>query len=284
MKRLTGRASAIILLAAWLFSNSAAASHPDILRNYRFIPSRSTLDVTGGFAGIDETFHAFGKFGLVTGYEEGVSCTALGCFPTHVPFAEFVDVEAWLVPESPLAFVWDLDQTLNLTGLDGTFQFGEPNRLFFRGEDGQGQPIWLRAMLRGPLIRIVGENDPVNGPGGSVCSDCFGYKIDFLAHLAPYSDFNLDGFVDLHDLDSLMDHIGMRDGATFEQGDADGDGDIDGDDLLAWQRQVGTSVNLSEFDEVGVGSSGVPEPAAAVLLVLATMMLAVSYRRRRLSC
>ena len=100
MKRLTGRASAIILLAAWLFSNSAAASHPDILRNYRFIPSRSTLDVTGGFAGIDETFHAFGKFGLVTGYEEGVSCTALGCFPTHVPFAEFVDVDAWLVPES----------------------------------------------------------------------------------------------------------------------------------------------------------------------------------------
>ena len=284
MKRLTGRASAIILLAAWLFSNSAAASHPDILRNYRFIPSRSTLDVTGGFAGIDETFHAFGKFGLVTGYEEGVSCTALGCFPTHVPFAEFVDVEAWLVPESPLAFVWDLDQTLNLTGLDGTFQFGEPNRLFFRGEDGQGQPIWLRAMLRGPLIRIVGENDPVNGPGGSVCSDCFGYRIDFLAHLAPYSDFNLDGFVDLHDLDSLMDHIGIRDGATFEQGDADGDGDIDGDDLLAWQRQVGASVSLSELDDAVIGRSGIPEPAAMVLLVLGMMMLAVSFRRRGWSC
>jgi len=274
MKRLTGRASAVVLLAAWMFSNSAAASHPDILRNYRFIPSRSTLDVTGGFAGWDQTFHAFGTFGLVTGYEEGVSCTALGCLPTHVPFAEFVDVRAWLVPDSPLAFVWNLDQTLNLTGLEGTFS--DPNRLFFHGEDGQGQPFRLQATIRGPLIHLVGENDPG-------CCDFFEYKFNALAHLAPYADFNLDGFIDLQDINLLMTHVGTETGATFEQGDADGDGDVDGDDILAWQRQVGTAVSLSEFDEAGFGSAGVPEPATFVMVALAALIWASCFRPQRFS-
>ena len=73
-----GRMVAAAALATWFAIGDAAASHPDFLRNYRFIPSRSTLEVTGGFAGIDETSHVRGTFGLVTGYEDGVSCTALG--------------------------------------------------------------------------------------------------------------------------------------------------------------------------------------------------------------
>ena len=94
MKRLlvTGYAAAIAVLASWFAASYAAASHPDILRDYRFIPSRSSLDVSGGFIGIQETFHVFGTFGLVTGYDEGVVCLPTGCLPTHVPFAEFVDV------------------------------------------------------------------------------------------------------------------------------------------------------------------------------------------------
>jgi hypothetical protein len=275
MKRLlvVVRVSAVAILAAGLFSQVAAASHPDILRNFRFIPSRSTLEVTGGFAGIEETFHAFGTFGLVTGYEEGVSCMAIGCPPppTHLPYAEFFDVEAWLVPDGPLAYVWNLDQTLNLSGLHGTYQ--DPRLLFFHGHEGQGQPFRLRAAIRGPLIHLVGMNDPG-------CCDFFDYKFNALAHLAPYADFNLDGFIDLADVDRLMAHVGTQSGATFEQGDADGDGDVDGDDLLAWQRQVGSGVSLSEFDAASLGLGAVPEPAALALLVWGAIMATVSWRRR----
>ena len=273
--RLLGRVSAIAILAAMLAANDAAASHPDILRNYRFIPSRSTLEVTGGFAGIDETFHAFGKFGLVTGYEEGFSCMAIGCPPppTHIPFAEFVDVRAWLVPDSPLAYVWNLDDTLNLSGLDGTFS--TPNRLHFRGVDGQGAPFRLDATIAGRLIHLVGANDPP-------CCDFFNYKFDAYAHLAPFADFNFDGAVDAADYTSWRNHVGMTSGATLEQGDADGDGDVDHDDYAVWSQDWGMTTDMAALADVGgVPASAVPEPAALVLAVPAFGILVILRRAPR---
>jgi hypothetical protein len=49
----------------------AIAQPPDILRNYRFITDKSTVEVTGGIAGIDWPLNIFGGFGLVTGYNYG---------------------------------------------------------------------------------------------------------------------------------------------------------------------------------------------------------------------
>jgi len=275
-----GRASAITVLATLMAVGDAAASHPDILYNYRFIPSHSTLEVTGGFAGIEETFHPFGKFGLVTGYEEGYTCLAIGCppAPTHVPYAEFLDVRSWLVPDGPRDFVWNTDETLNLSGLNGTFRMGEPNRLFFRGVDGQGQPFRLMAVQRGRLLHIMGENDPG-------CCDFFKYRFDAFAHLAPYADFNLDGRVDHDDMDRLLANIGTYGNATLEQGDADGDGDVDGNDFLTWQAEIGTATSLSAFAsdtfvDAGFGAAAVPEPAALVLSIAGAMLLMSWYLRR----
>ena len=82
----------------------------------------------------------------------------MGPIPLYVPFAEFENVRSWLVPDSPLTYVWNTDDTLNLSGLEGTFRRGEPNHLFFRGVDGQGQPFKLMAVQRGRLLHLMGEN------------------------------------------------------------------------------------------------------------------------------
>ncbi|MEX2092903.1 MAG: dockerin type I domain-containing protein [Pirellulales bacterium] len=272
--RFIGRVSAIaavaILLAAtWLAANVAVASHPDVLRNYRFIPSRSTLELTGGFAGFDETFHAFGTFGLVTGYEEGFSCLAIGCPPppTHIPFADFVDVQSRLVPVGPLFDEQDLDGTLNLSGLHGTFT--TPNRLHFHGVDGQGAPFRLEATLAGRLIHLVGANDPP-------CCDFFNYRFDAYAHLAPFADFNFDGNVDSADYTAWRDHLGTTSDATLEQGDADGDGDVDAADYAVWRQDQGTAIDMTAFAEVGGAAlAAVPEPASFLLLAGGALMLVV---------
>jgi hypothetical protein len=253
-----GRMFAAAVLVAWLVSD-AAASHPDILRDYRFIPSHSILEVTGGFAGIEQTFHARGTFGLVTGYEEGYSCMAIGCPPpSHIPFAQFVDVRAWLVPDSPLAYVWDLDQMLNLSGLDGTFQIGAPDRLYFRGVDGQGQPFQLTAVLRDRLLHMFGENDPG-------CCDFFHYKFKALAYLRPHADFNLDSVVDAGDYITWRRSVGQT-GAPLDA-DGNGDGVVDAGDYELWRAQFGETVNFSEFADGGINPGAVPEPATAALLL-----------------
>ncbi len=276
MKRFSSiRRLALVAVLSGLVAQQTAAEPPDILRNYRFIPSHSNVHVTGGFAGVDWDLAIAGRFGLVTGYGADVD----GPHPTLQPYAQFVDVEAILY--NPLSMApmpvpaWDLNDTLNLSGLDGTFHVGEPNLLFFHGVDGQGQPIHLKAAMHGRLLRIVGANDPVNGPDGSVCSDCFGYEVDALAHLAPYADFNLDGAVDRSDAELLLSNIGIAADAAFEQGDADGDEDVDGDDLLVWQRELGAATSLSVFDDLASGSAAVPEPATLLLLFWIAVMPAI---------
>ncbi|HEX5470358.1 MAG TPA: PEP-CTERM sorting domain-containing protein, partial [Lacipirellulaceae bacterium] len=61
--------------------------------------------------------------------------------------------------------------------------------------------------------------------------------------------------------------------ATFDQGDANGDGRVDGADFLVWQRSIGPAVSLTAFDDPALGSSAIPEPATIVLLLAATALL-----------
>lgn len=78
-------------------------------------------------------------------------------------------------------------------------------------------------------------------------------------------DFNGDGIVDGDDLAVWQVHFGADSGAAFTDGDNDGDGDVDGADWLAWQRAVASSA-------AGSGSfAGVPEPST--LGLCATMGL-----------
>jgi hypothetical protein len=79
----------------------AAADPPDILRDYRFITSHSTVHVSGGLPDHDLDLAIAGRFGVESGYDYGVDPTTHT--PTLVPHAEFVDVEAILFNPLSLA-------------------------------------------------------------------------------------------------------------------------------------------------------------------------------------
>ncbi len=79
------------------------------------------------------------------------------------------------------------------------------------------------------------------------------------ALVTPTGDFDLDGDVDAFDLGIWQTGFGITSGASVTDGDADHDGDVDAFDLGLWQTNFGT----------GVGSATVPEPTAALVILLA---------------
>ncbi len=127
-----------VILASLLFAAPATADPPDILRNYRLIPRLSTLEVTGGFAGLDWTYDLSGRFGLVTGYDY----SPLAIYPPIIiPHAEFTDVRVQAMLSHPAvdAFPVPIDRFVDLEELAGTFH--DSNYLNFRGEDNQGRHL-----------------------------------------------------------------------------------------------------------------------------------------------
>jgi hypothetical protein len=251
------------------------ADPPDILRDYRFVPSHSTVHVSGGSPGYDMDLSIAGRFGLVTGYDYEVSPT--GHVPMLVPHAEFVDVKAILFNPLSAAPVpvpgWDLDETLNMTGLNGTFT--DPSDLHFNGADGQGIPIQLEATLRGPLLHLTGMN--FLPPTCFTCTQYVGYKVDALAVARPYADFNLDGVIDAADYAIWRANIGTSADASFEKGDANGDGVVDSADYVLWRHTVGPATSLSNFAGSGLAVNTVPEPATFALALSGAMLLSLRF-------
>jgi hypothetical protein len=269
----SGRIPTVATFAFVLILDSATAQDFSIQRDFQFIQSRSTLVVDGGFAGsaYKQTYHASGTFGLESGYESGVSCASVGCPPppTHIPFARFDDVDAWLQPNGLLAYVLPLDHTLNLTGLDGTFNPATPNRFSFIGNDGQGQPFHLDATIRGPLIHLVGENTPG-------CCDFQHYKFDAFAYVRPYPDFNLDGLV------NTADYVTWRNSAKALNPDGTDATATNSANYELWRAHFGEVNDFSAFagESAGLNTSTVPEPTTILLAIPA---MAIACHRRRLS-
>jgi hypothetical protein len=265
---------------AMLFVSRAAAQPPDILRDYQFVPAHTVVHVSGGAQNYDMDLSVAGKFGLVTGYDYEVSPTAH--IPTLVPHAEFVDVKAILfnpLSAAPLPVPgWDLDKTLNLSGLKGSFT--DPSDLHFSGADGQGIPIKLDATLRGPLLHLTGMN--FLPPTCFTCQRYVGYKVDALAVTRPYADFNLDGTIDAADFAVWRGNSGSGVSATFEQGDGNGDGVVDSADYVVWRHTLGPATSLNLFAESGgLGTSTVPEPTAIGLIFTAALFLGAYLARSK---
>lgn len=84
--------------------------------------------------------------------------------------------------------------------------------------------------------------------------------------LAASADFNGDGRVDGDDLLQWQGDFGIN-----ANSDADGDGDSDGADFLLWQRQLSITAGRSPL-------RGVPEPDAAVLLLTGACALVMLTR------
>jgi hypothetical protein len=86
------------------------------------------------------------------------------------------------------------------------------------------------------------------------------------------ADFNGDGLDDAADFLFWQQNLGLAEGATNEQGDADGNATVNDLDLVTWQTNFGAGVTPPPI-------SAIPEPAAATLAALA--MLAGATLRKR---
>ena len=80
-------------------------------------------------------------------------------------------------------------------------------------------------------------------------------------------DFDGNGFVDSNDLNGWKSGFGKTTGATKAQGDADGDGDVDGADFMAWQRGLGQPT-------ASVATEAVPEPSGLLIALVGIVSLA----------
>jgi hypothetical protein len=93
---------------------------------------------------------------------------------------------------------------------------------------------------------------------------------------------------DLWHVSEAFPDVQLVDAPAGDPGDFDGDGDVDGGDLLVWQRGVGGAHNattlaqwMSNFGSASTGAIGsVPEPAGAVIVGAAVVLLRNRARRR----
>jgi autotransporter-associated beta strand protein len=91
------------------------------------------------------------------------------------------------------------------------------------------------------------------------------------------ADFNLDGVVNQSDLVIVKSNFGLSSGAKFSQGDADGNGLVDGRDLMVWQMTLnGGALQFPLFQAV-------PEPTASWLAGAAAFSCTAAMRRAYLA-
>lgn len=270
MTRITRTACFAVLVAVgWLIlglgsCERAAAQPPDRLDHYRFIPRKSVLEVTGGFAGIEFFGNIHGSFDFLTGFRHGSD----GPIPTLEPYAAFANVDA--VAISPVDFgpySFDIEASLNLSGLDGKpLPAGPLFDLYrFEGREPQGGAVLLHALrIGGWLLFGGGSEAPPN------TADLFEYQIRAITRQTPFADFNADDRVDNADLDVWeSDFRAAR---------------LAGVDLLAAQRQQGEV--MPSFDELANAVAGgaaavgaVPEPGCLGMALFGCCVVAL--RRRR---
>ncbi len=252
---------------------SALAQPPDLLRSYRFIPQLSTLHQTGGFGGFDHRLPIHGTYDFITGFRGGE-----GPVPALEPYAQFANVEAKAgnpLSASPLASI-DIDQVLNLSGLDGKPIHHEPLGLTvysFTGDDGSGEfaaEVKLHVATLGRWMFMRGGTIPP-------CCDFFQYDIKAISRQIPYGDFDGDG------------NVGPTDLVTWQTGLDIEENALSGRDFLTWQRSYGEiAPSIGDFDAMLDAAlsatstsavTAVPEPPG--LLLIASVAFALGSGRLR---
>lgn len=100
-------------------------------------------------------------------------------------------------------------------------------------------------------------------------------------------DLNLDGNVNFNDVLALSPNFGKAVTNGWGGGDFTGDGNVNFNDVLALSPNFGKSGGTNSplvvngvAGGAGAAVSGVPEPTAAMLVLLGSMMLALGLRKR----
>ena len=239
---------------------------------------------TDGWFGLADTFNDQNPTGDVTAtwafdvseasaLEVSIDMGAMGNF-------ELADVFNWTYsidgdPFAPL-FTSSVNEggTANYTLADGdVFAVIDPVSMTIAG----GSTVQLSNVLQTLTASIVGTGDVLTLRfDGNTNGDDEAYAFDniIVTGLVPTfaaADFNENGFVDGEDLATWQTNFGLAAGATKSIGDANLDGAVDGGDYLLWQQQFNAA-------SAALATSGVPEPAAAAMLLLGMTLV---IRRQR---
>lgn len=177
--------------------------------------------------------------------------------PTQVPFGEFQGalVESYAFSTGDIPITSLVIPSLP-AGADLSLAFGQETRSVAAGEVVDFGPAGIEEFTLSGFDPASASQSPealllslqFAGPG---VTNVEARAVEFIAA----ADFDLDGAVDQGDLASWTSHFGEA-AATHSQGDANGDGIVDGDDFLYWQRQA-TPAAVTD---------AVPEPSAVAML------------------
>ncbi len=250
--------SAVLVVGSVATQRSLAQDPAEILDHYRLVPRLSTLHQTGGIAGFDWRYRLLGDYD----FRRGVGSTV---------GAKFENAEIWgsLISDGPTpAYVIDVDQILNLEGLQGkALPVAAPFDVYqFQGKMSDGSSVNLFASVLGRWMYLRGATQP---PPGS--ADYFEYQLRALARSGPFADMNSDGVVDASDY-TLLRKSGVATGSDVTAGAS----------LADWRQQFGETVpDLNAMDAAinaasgsGVAASSVPEPSCWGLAIFAGFLVA----------
>jgi hypothetical protein len=254
-----------VLSLVWGLSiSSALAEQSTAVRSYRFLPRHSTLTLSRPWLEApDVPLRVFGTFDLAFSPAVGESWGQL---------AQFENVRAWAFNPLSGAPPLNLDGVLNLSGLKGRqLPVLAPFDVFqFEGQTADGSAVNLFADVIGSWLNLDGGTTPPHDEKNHPI-----YELRSQARELPYADFNDDGVVSGDDLAQWTSGFGATVGDGSDAavlGDADGDLVVDGNDFLAWQRQLGTLGQSA--------ASAVPEPSSVLLLIASGALLMAQMRRR----
>lgn len=248
--------SVVLFLLPALVVHAEATTSPEVLNHYHLVPEHSTLHITGGFAGVDQTYSVQGEYDLRRFFRSG---------DRHAMFSE-VDVVSPILEGFP-AYI-DVTELLGLEGLTGEPipLGGAPFEIYrYEGETFDHMRFELYTAIVGPWMYLQGSSYV---PRDS--ADLYEYEFQGLARTRrPSADMNGDGLVDAADYTALRDA-----NAGAER-------------LSDWREQFGErtpsmgdmqSIFAAAFTTAAATATAVPEPSTGGLLLLS--LLAIVRRRR----
>lgn len=237
-------------LLVLLFSMLAAAPVVNAFEeHYRLSPERSSLLLSGGFAGLHDTYSLDGTFGID--------------YPTHAEedlrTVSLFDVEITLSGDGNLDGS-GLDWQFDLSTFEGSFV--HDGTVQFRGQDRQGADFTLALTLGNASVSLAGENSPP-------CCDFFSYDLDIGATIVQHLQHGR------HDLVILVQHFGQHsDAITIEHGDWSGDQIVSLHDLAMVQP------HMQENHAAAPAPAAVPEPNALLLMFIGGLGLCARRSKR----
>ena len=246
-----GPGKAIIVAVAILTGLVGGAPAAAVTNTYQFSPDQSSVLLSGGFAGISESYSIQGSFQMTVDYEAFT--------------ASFDQVNATLSPGGVYLSEYDLGTLFYMTELVGgvaiDFAPGPELIRFLDRSHDDGTP----ADYIDCLIAINGSLQ-LTGRFWDGYADGFQYDLNAVAIPEPAmpGDANHDGLVSADDYGSVQVHYGDT-GAVGILGDADWDGVVSGDDYAIIQQVFNGGGGWVVY--------GVPEPATLTLLLVGGLVM-----------